>query len=287
MTTTHALADIYTVDPQLMGEPGALSMYLIDAPKPVLVDTGTARSSDVVMDALETVGVDPSEVAVVLVTHVHLDHAGGAGHLAELLPNATFYIHDRGFSYLTEPDAFDRLKSSVDDAMGTENAYGEPKRLDPARCLSVSGGETVDIGDRSLELIDAPGHAPHHYAAFDPDNAALFSIDAGGMYLDGTLYPTTPPPSFDLEGSLNTIKRLRDLDPDRNLYGHFGPGGSDAVEELDRYEALLPEWVETVAEKRETHGEDIGAIVDSLDASWHSPTVARDVAGVIDYLDRR
>ncbi|QLD90705.1 MBL fold metallo-hydrolase [Natronomonas salina] len=287
MPVTHAVGDVHTVDPHLLGTPGALSLYVVDAPEPAVVDTGAADSVPHILDALDELGIDPGAVAHVLVTHVHLDHAGGAGLLADELPNATFHVHERGLPYVTDAEKLARLKESVDRAMGTENAYGEPELLDASRCRSVAGGETVDLGDRELDLIDAPGHAPHHYAAFDPATEGLFSIDAAGMHLAGEMRPTTPPPGFDLETNLETVDRLRAYDPEKNFYGHYGPGGDDAVRELDRYERMLPDWVEVVEAKRREHGDDVGAIVGSLGAEWQSPTVERDVAGVLRYLDER
>ncbi|MFO7926061.1 MAG: MBL fold metallo-hydrolase [Halobacteriota archaeon] len=286
MPVAHALDDVHTVDPLLDGTAGRLSVYLVDAPEPTLIDTGTADSVEAICDALDTVGIDRDDVGHVLVSHIHLDHAGGAGHLADEFPNATFYIHEDGFDFLTEADDFERLNSSVDRVMGENNAYGEPKLLDPARCCAVSGGDTVDIGDRELELIYAPGHASTHYAVFDPRTEGLFTIDSAGMYFEGALRPTTPPPEFDLETTLDTVDRLRAYDPDRLFYGHFGPGSRDAVRELDRYERLLPEWVDTVRELRADHGDDVASIVDALGPEWRSFSLELDVAGVLHSLDQ-
>jgi glyoxylase-like metal-dependent hydrolase (beta-lactamase superfamily II) len=286
MTVSSAVGDVYAVDPELLGTPGALTLYVVDAPEPTIVDTGSANSPPRIYDALEEIGIDRSEVRHVLVSHVHLDHAGGAGHLAEELPNATFYLHEAGVEYLTNAAALSSLKRSVDRAMGVEDAYGDPKLVPDERCSVVCGGERVDLGDRELELVDAPGHAPHHYAAYDPVTEGLFSIDAAGMCLAGEMRPTTPPPGFDLEANIETVRRLRTYEPAINFYGHVGPGGDDAVGELDRYETMLPEWVERVDGLRAEFGEDVEAIVEALEARWHSPTVQRDVAGVLHYLDR-
>jgi hypothetical protein len=99
--------------------------------------------------------------------------------------------------------------------------------------------------------------------------------------------PTTPPPSFDLEANLDTVRRLRELDPERNLYGHFGPGEADqAVTELDRYESMLPEWVAFVDEHREDRP-NVSEILEVTGPEWQSPTVQRDVAGVLHYLRQR
>jgi glyoxylase-like metal-dependent hydrolase (beta-lactamase superfamily II) len=286
MTVSHAVGDVHAVDPALLGTPGALTLYVIDAPEPTIVDTGSANSPPRIYDALAGIGIERDEVRHVLVTHVHLDHAGGAGHLAEALPNARFYLHDAGVEYLTDATALSRLKRSVDRAMGVEDAYGDPELIPERRVRGITGGERIDVGDRELELVDAPGHAPHHYAAYDPATEGLFSIDAAGMYFAGEMRPTTPPPGFDLEANLETVQRLRTIEPAINFYGHVGPGGDDAVAELDRYEAMLPEWVDVVAGLRDQVGEDPGAIVEALDARWHSPTVQRDVSGVLQYLDR-
>ena len=285
MTVSHAVGDVYAVDPELMGAPGALTLYVVDAPEPALVDTGSANSSPHIYEALSELGIDRTAVRHVLVLHVHLDHAGGAGHLAEALPNATFYLHPEGRPYVTDAAKLSRLKHSVDKAMGVENAYGAPELLDEDRCRTVTDGDRIDVGDRALEIADAPGHAPHHVAAFDPATGGLFSIDAAGMHLAGEMRPTTPPPGFDLEANLETVDRLRAFEPSVHLYGHVGPGGEDAVAELDRYGAMLPEWVDVVAGRRETFGEDVDTIVDSLESRWLSPTVGRDVAGVLHYLN--
>jgi len=287
MPVTPSVGDVHAVDPHLLGTPGALSLYVLDAPNPTLVDTGAADSVPLILEALDELDVEREAVEHVLVTHVHLDHAGGAGILADELPGATFHVHEAGLPYLTDSDRLSRLKESVDRAMGMEDAYGVPELLEESRCRSVTGGEYVDLGDRELELIDAPGHAPHHFAAFDPATEGMFSIDAAGMHLAGEMRPTTPPPGFDLSANLDTVDRLRAYDPEKNFYGHYGPGGKHAVRELDRYERMLPDWVDLVAERREEHGDDVGAIVDSLAAEWQSPTVERDVAGALDYLDEQ
>ena len=99
--------------------------------------------------------------------------------------------------------------------------------------------------------------------------------------------PTTPPPSFDLRANLDTVARLRELDPETNLYGHFGPGAAgEAVAELDRYEELLPEWVEFVDEHREERP-SVSEILEVTGSEWQSPTVQRDVAGVLKFLRER
>jgi glyoxylase-like metal-dependent hydrolase (beta-lactamase superfamily II) len=283
----EGLADTYTVDTLLYGFESALSQYVLASEEPVVVDTGAANTTERTYAALDELGIARDAVRHVLVTHVHLDHAGGAGEFAREFPNATFYLHPEGYDYVTDPDRLGALKRSVDRAMGTEDAYGDPDLVPEDRAVTVSDGDRLDIGDHRLRFVDAPGHAPHHFAAFDETTGGLFSIDAAGMHQDGAMRPTTPPPSFDLKANLDTVARLRGLDPETNLYGHFGPGEAGAaVEELDRYEEMLPEWVEFVDEHR---GErpSVSEILEVTGPEWQSPTVQRDVAGVLKFLRER
>lgn len=277
--------DTYRVDARLMGTPGAGAVYVVDAADPMVVDAGDADTPEHVYAALDELGIEREALVHLLVSHVHLDHAGGAGRLARECPNATVHVHERGLAYLTDPDRLDALTASVDRAMGVEGAYGDPELVPAERANGLAGGDAIDLGDRVLECLDAPGHAPHHVAAFDTETRALFSIDSAGMHLGGRLYPTTPPPSFDLAANVETCERLAALEPSVNCYGHFGAGGDDPVGELERYPALLREWVDVVERERAEHGADVGAIVGSLDARWRSPTVQRDVAGVLRWLE--
>ncbi|WP_257297703.1 MBL fold metallo-hydrolase [Haloarchaeobius sp. FL176] len=281
---TQVARDTYALDARMMGIPDAMSPYVVDAAEPVVVDPGPAAGIEHVIDDMEAAGVDPAEVAHILPTHVHLDHAGATGALAEHCPNATVVVHERGVDYLVDAAKRDRLYESARAAVGDEIAtgYGRPELVDRERCRVVSGGETVDCGDRSLELVSAPGHAPHQVAILDGRTGALFAGDAAGMSLFGELLPTTPAPDFDLELSLETVARLRELDVETLCYGHYG-ARDDPDDALAAYAELLPEWVAAVEETAAAH-EDRDAIVAALSNEWSSPTIERDVAGVLQTL---
>ncbi|WP_256301361.1 MBL fold metallo-hydrolase [Haloarchaeobius salinus] len=281
---TQVAPDTHALDARMMDTPGAMSPYVVDAAEPVVVDPGPAAGVEYVIEGLDEAGVDPDEVGHILPTHVHLDHAGATGALAEHCPNATVVVHERGVDYLTDEAKRDRLYESARAAVGDEVAagYGRPELVDRDRCRVVSDGESVDCGDRSLELVHAPGHAPHQVAVLDDRTGALFAGDAAGMHLFGELLPTTPAPDFDLELSLETVARLRELDAETLCYGHFG-ARDDPDDALAAYTDLLPEWVAAVEDAVERHG-DHDDIVAELSNEWASPTIERDVVGVLQTL---
>jgi len=270
----------HAVDTELLGLPGLMSAYLLEGPAGVaVVDPGAAPAADRVLDAVASLGYGPADVTHLLPTHVHLDHAGATGALADACPAATVVVHEVGLPYITERDALDRLIDGARAAMGAvADGYGDPELVPAERCRTVSGGETVTAAGRELSVVDAPGHAPHQYCLLDHQTAALLAADAAGMYVAGELYPSTPPPDFDLADSLATVDRLVAADPSVLCYAHFG-ARSDAVAALSAYRDLLPAWVKA-AEAALTASDDLGGAVERLDARWNGPTVERDLAGV-------
>ncbi len=297
---------VWRVDTELFGS-GFMSAYVVsgdadsddaggdDEPDPdapvAVVDPGPASGADHVVAAVEALGVADA-VEYVVPTHVHLDHGGAAGALATAFPDATVYCHERGREYLADPDALARLVDSARRAVGegVVAAYGEPEPVPPGRCEALSGGETLPLGDRTLSVVATPGHAPHQVGVVEDRGGALFAGDAAGMWLDGHLSPTTPPPDFDPDAWADTLDRLREHEPRVVCYGHFG-ARTDADAALSAYAEMLPTWVEAVEDARDDAGsddagtEDVGAVVAELDDRWQTPTVTADVAGVLDYLD--
>jgi len=277
--------EIYVVDNYLYGVPEALSSYIIAGKSPALVDCGAANTSGHIIDALNKLGIPTEEVQHVFVSHVHLDHAGGAGHLAKKCPNANIYIHKKGFDYLTSKEKLSQLTQQAEEAIGIKGAYGEPSLVPPERCNKIYDDMIFEVGEHTLRIVNSPGHAPHHYTIYDESTEVLFSIDAAGMRFDSEMLPTTPPPSFDLEENLSTLERLKELHPRINCYGHFGPGVPEkAVDEIEEYAQLLPRYVELIDDYADKY-ESKEAIHEELDSRWVSPTTYRDIAGVINYLD--
>ena len=290
---TGSCEDLYYVDVGLYGTDEYGSVYILDAERPAVVDTGTGANYERILDAMDEIGIAPEDLAVVAVTHVHLDHAGGAGYLAHECENATVAVHERGARHLVDPE---RLVEGTKQVVGARwQHYADPLSIDEERLTVVTDGDVVDLGDHELRAHHAPGHAPHQVVYYDPANDAVFTADAAGIYTPSrdAVEPTSPPVNFDLEQVLADVDTLRDIDPETLLYGHFGPAPTDG--HLDEYAETIESWVESVREARERLGDDDAVrehFVERADTAdlWgeeQSELETRlNVEGVLVYLDR-
>ncbi|HEY7143851.1 MAG TPA: MBL fold metallo-hydrolase [Streptosporangiaceae bacterium] len=219
--------------------------YLIRGAAPCLVETGTAPSAPVVRDALARLGVGPADLATVVVTHIHLDHAGGAGDIAKMFPAARIVVHERGARHLADPA---RLMTSARMVYGDEldELFGELAPTPAERIVSVGETGVIDLGGgRRLESHYAPGHAKHHVGLVDSASGDLYVGDAAGIYIPATgdMRPATPPPDFDLAVALRSLRTFASLRPARLLFSHYGP--VDAVgKALERAAEEITMWVE-------------------------------------------
>ena len=247
--TNRECSDIYCLDIGLYETPQYGAVYILDTEQPAVVDTGTGANYDLLVEALGTVGIALDDLEVIALTHVHLDHAGGAGLLAADCPNAAVYVHELGASHLTDPA---QLVAGTKRVIGELWAYHrEPEPIPERRVQVIKDGDTVDLGDRELETLAVPGHAPHQVAFYDQTSDALFTADAAGMWLPDPelLTITTPPPNFDLDQWLDSHDTIREVDAGTFLYPHFGP--RESRDAIDEHERLLTEWVRDIREKRE------------------------------------
>ncbi|MEE8232056.1 MAG: MBL fold metallo-hydrolase [Thermoplasmata archaeon] len=223
-TTPMAFDERTTLmDVHMFGTPHFGGIYLIDEDRPTLIETGTSDSKAAILRALDQLHVDPATIENVIVTHIHLDHAGGAGFLLDQLPRARVYVHELGFPHLADPS---RLLASAAKALGDAFAgYGTLRPIPEERMVPVRGGEVLDLGGRELEIVYSPGHARHHVCILDRSTRALYTGDSSGIYfpVDGRIIPTSPFPEFDLPTALETMERLEALRPEALLYSHFGP----------------------------------------------------------------
>lgn len=243
---------VIAIDTLTAGLTDVTAGYLLDAPRPTLIECGPALTIRAVLAALRRLGLDATDLAYLVLTHIHLDHAGGAGDVAAAFPNATVVVSEHGARHLVEPE---RLNASSARVYGPlfDRVYGACTPVPADRVRSIAERDELDLGGgRVLELLHTPGHAKHHLGVFDPDLGAVFAGDSVGVQLPGMteLRPATPPPEFHLDAALDSLERYRARRPERIYLAHYGPvEPADAV--LDTAGVQLRRWVETAEQARD------------------------------------
>lgn len=210
--------------------PGFAAVHLIERDGRVaIVDTGANASVAYVVQALIALSISREAVDSVFLTHVHLDHAGGAGLLLQALPNARVVVHPRGVAHLIDPSRLAQATSAVYGAERFEQLYGSLVPIAAERIVPTADLDRLRVGKRELSVLHTPGHALHHQALFDPEASAIFTGDTFGLSyrtLDTSsgpfIVPTTTPTQFDPEQLLASIERLAALDPEAAYLTHFG-----------------------------------------------------------------
>ena len=243
--------EVFQIDTRMAGYDGITAGYLIRGDRPCLVETGTAPSAPVVRDALAQLGIGPGDLATVVVTHIHLDHAGGAGDIAAMFPAAQIVVHQRGARHLADPS---RLMASARMVYGDalDRLFGVLAPVPAERIVALGDVGTIDLGGgRRLDSHYSPGHAKHHVGLVDSESGDLYVGDAAGMYLPetGDLRPGTPPPDFDHQTALASLRMFAALQPARLLFSHYGPV-TPVGQTLDRAAEEITVWVE---ETRRAH----------------------------------
>jgi glyoxylase-like metal-dependent hydrolase (beta-lactamase superfamily II) len=237
---------ITSVDTVMAGEREFNAVFLISASEPALVETGPAADVDVLVDGLVRLGVEPGDLAHLIATHVHLDHAGGAGVLLQRFPKARVWIHERGAPHLVDPT---RLVASTARTFGSERMlqlYGRTQPVPAGRVVALNDGDRISLGDRKLTAIHTPGHARHHLALQDDLSGAIFTGEAVGTHLPwaDSYRPALPPPEADVEAALDSIDRLKKHRPTMLLISHFG-----AMQDVDRVLDMAAERIRSWSER--------------------------------------
>jgi glyoxylase-like metal-dependent hydrolase (beta-lactamase superfamily II) len=243
--------EVFQIDTRMAGYSGITAGYLIRGDRPCLVETGTGPSAPVVRDALAALGVGPADLATVVVTHIHLDHAGGTGDIASMFPSAEVVVHELGARHLADPS---RLMASARMVYGDEldELFGALAPTPAERIRTVERTGVVDLGGgRRLDSHYSPGHAKHHVGLIDSVSGDLYVGDAAGIYLQetGDVRPATPPPDFDLQVALDSLRLFDALRPARLLFSHFGPVTA-VSETLERSAAEISVWVDETKRAR-------------------------------------
>lgn len=255
MTTpkTHPLSlgdNIFLIDGYDLGMPGRTGTYVIQADELTLVETGPSPSVPYILDGLNALDLNPADVRYIIVTHIHLDHAGGAGLLLRHCPNAKVVVHPRGARHLADPS---RLEASARAVYGErfDQLFNPIVPVPEDRLLVKEDNDTLPIApDRTLSFLDTPGHAKHHFSIYDPVSDGMFTGDAAGVRYHQTAddchvtfyLPTTSPNQFDPDDMLAAIERFRKRRLKKIFFGHFGMT-ADVDPALDQVSEWIPRFV--------------------------------------------
>lgn len=207
----------------------AASHLIVDGEAAGFVDVGTSHTTPTLLAVLEAKGIPREAVTLVMVTHVHLDHAGGAGTLMAALPNARLVVHPRGARHMIDPS---RLIAGATAVYGIEElsrTYGEIAAVPAERVVQVSDGDELSLGARTLRFLDTPGHARHHYCVLDPVADGVFTGDSFGLSYRAFdtaagpwMLPTTTPVHFDPDAMRATVTRLAGAGVSSAWLTHWG-----------------------------------------------------------------
>jgi len=252
------------------------SHLIVQDGRAAFVDTGANNAVPLLLDALRQHGLDAADVDYVFLTHVHLDHAGGAGQLMQALPNARAVLHPRGAPHMIDPTKIIAGTEAVYGAERAREMYGVIVPIDASRVISVDDEQCIDLNGRELQALYTEGHARHHYVLNDPASRGVFSGDSFGISyreLDTAagafIFPTSTPIDFDPGAAHTSIDRIMALEPDRVFLTHYSE-----VTELERLAADMHDGLD--------------AYVDIAEAAEHvDDRLAEMEARMFDWFDMR
>jgi glyoxylase-like metal-dependent hydrolase (beta-lactamase superfamily II) len=299
------VTETIVIDTKMHGYSGITATFLLRGDVTTLIETGPKSSVHHVIAGLDRAGVD--RLDLIIVTHIHLDHAGAAGTLVRRFPEATVAVHPVGAPHLIDPS---KLWASAERIYGEamDELWGGVDPVPEDRVLVVEDGELIDLGDRTLRAVETAGHAYHHHAYLDEAAGEIYVGDALGVRLAGTgkVRPATPPPEFHLEKAIASIHRIRSLDPEVMYLTHFnrhddGPPAT-ARQVCDEAADALERWAGWVRAAR-AEGADVQRAVDRVRTEAraaaeaglppdvaerldHTTSYEMNVAGYMRYMDK-
>lgn len=249
--------DTVEIDTFLGGWNHVTAGYLLTGDRPFLIETGSQSSIEILLGALNHLGIDRKDLYGAAVTHIHLDHAGGIGDVAKAFPNAKIYVHPLGAKHLIDPT---RLINSAALVYGTllDSLYGRLEPTQADRIVILNDNDEIELGNgRKLTAIDSPGHAKHHVALLDSESGLLFAGDAVGVRLPeaGILRPSSPPADFDLFKAINSLQRFIEVKPYRVALAHYGVVDIHPNELLNEAQETVTKWAEVAKQ----------AVIDNID----------------------
>ncbi len=227
-----SLHGIHTIDTAFQRDHFDAAYLIVEEGRGAFIDCGTHHSVPLLLAAAQRAGLSPADIDLLIVTHVHLDHAGGAGLLMQQLPNATLVAHPRAAPHLIDPAKLVAGATAVYGEEEMQRSYGTLQPVPEARVRVVADGETVMLAGRALECIDTPGHARHHHCIWDARSRSWFTGDTFGLSyreLDGPqgafILPTTTPVQFEPQALKASIARMVARVPEAMYLTHYGRVG--------------------------------------------------------------
>ena len=285
---------IVTIDTGFQRPDFDAAYLIVENGRGAFVDCGTQHSIPAMLAALVGQGLSPAQVDWLILTHVHLDHAGGAGALMRQLPNARLAVHPRGAPHMIDPT---RLVAGATAVYGEDEmarSYGQIVPVDAERVRVLEDGDTIELAGRTLLCIDTPGHARHHLCVWDERSRSWFTGDTFGLSYrefdnaDGAPFviPTTSPVQFEPEPLKASIRAMLARDPKSMYLTHYGRVGDverlarDLIEQVDAMVALA----QSVADQPDRHERLVAALLDLYAgrARAHGSPLTRDqIAGLL------
>jgi len=228
------------VDDRFLGRAGIIATAVAHSAGGVaLVDPGPTSTLPTLRAELDRAGIRLPDVTALLLTHIHLDHAGAAGTLVKEHPRLRVYVHEKGAPHLVDPA---KLLASATRLYGADmdRLWGEVRPVAAQAIVPLAGGERIDVGGRSFAVAYTPGHASHHVSYFDADAGIAFVGDTAGVRLHpgGVVMPPTPPPDIDLEAWRGSLARIAQWSPSTLFITHFGPCAPPAAHLSDLVDRL-------------------------------------------------
>jgi len=234
--------NIYCVDTLFNNEERLIASYILDFEHAAIIETGPKSVAENVANAVREIGI--RDVKFIFITHVHLDHGGGATALAKKFPDARIICHPKAAKHVVNPEKLWKVSIELSPLAET---YGKPDPIEDHRVLPVSDNERIDLEGITLRAIHTPGHASHHVSYFIEDLGILFPGDSAGMCAEGSLILATPP-SFHKQLFLESLEKMKKLNPAYIGYTHFGLFNANGL--LEKVEKIVTVWSEIAKKSR-------------------------------------
>ncbi len=241
---------VYLLDARYI-RPGIACFYaVVEGDAVAFVETGVSASLQQALALLVALDMRPEQVRYVMPTHVHLDHAGGAGAMMQAFPEAELVVHPRGARHLVDPSKLIAGTRAVYGDEAFDRLYGEIPPVSEARVIAAADGDSFSLNGRELLIVDTPGHAYHHYCLVDAASSGIFTGDTFGLsYPQLTdrkgrrvVIPTTTPVHFNPDALGQSVQRLMAFEPQRMYLTHFGEL-PDPAAHVDQYMELVDRFV--------------------------------------------